>query len=131
MAVAEAQVTQLRRMVAESESSTVYTAEVLEEYIAACALPDSYGRDPDDDDWTATYDLNAAAAQIWEEKASALATSTDFSADGGSYSDSQKFQQADQRARFYRARRSAKSAKLIKWPQETRAPLEESTYVSV
>ena len=62
--------------------------------------------------WTATYDLNSAAAEIWLEKAAALATAYDFTADGGSFSRSQMITQAQNMAAYYRARRAARSIRL-------------------
>ena len=60
-------------------------------------------------DWTATYDLNAAAADLWEEKAANHAANFDFSADGGSYSRSQAYDQHMTQARYFRSRRSVKT----------------------
>jgi hypothetical protein len=125
MTITDAEIARLRRMIAEAETSTVYTDEVLAEYVEACALPDKYGRDPDNDDWIPTYDFNAAAAEIWTEKANLLTGNTDFNADGASYSDSQQYDHAMAQSRFYASRRSARSVRLIKWPLESRARVED------
>lgn len=58
--------------------------------------------------WQPTYDLNRAAADVWEEKAAKLAEDTDFSADGSSFSRSQRYQQYMAQARFFRSRRSGR-----------------------
>jgi hypothetical protein len=41
----------------------------LEAFLASVALEDSDGLAPADEDWTPTYDLNAAAAAAWLVKA--------------------------------------------------------------
>jgi len=70
------------------------------------------------DDWIPTYDLNAAAAEIWDEKAADLQDKFDFQADGGRYDRSQAYQQACKMAAKYRSRSCAKSAIVRKWPKE-------------
>ena len=110
-------ITQLRRMIAEP-TTTTYSDAVLSEIILAHPLIDSSGNFPDEDDWTATYDLNAAAADVWDEKAAGLASDYDFNADGASFSRSQAYEQASHMARKYRSRRSAVTIRLIKAPKE-------------
>lgn len=131
MTATAAQKSQLRRMTALALADATYTDTVLGEYIERYALLDGNGEEPQTLDtsttpptwtanpnWIATYDLNAAAADIWEEKAAAVAVDFDFTADGGNYSRSQVFEQYMKNARHYRARRSAKTATLHKWPEE-------------
>jgi hypothetical protein len=50
----------------------------------------------------AWYDSYAAAADVWELKAAIYAGHTDFSADGGNYSDSQLYDMAVKQAQKYR-----------------------------
>jgi hypothetical protein len=69
------------------------------------------------DDWVATYDLNAAAADVLDEKSATLMTSFDFSADGANMSLSQKYQQTQALARHYRARRSASTIEQVIKPR--------------
>mgnify|MGYP006883612455 FL=1 len=69
-------------------------------------------------DWIATYDLNAAAAEIWDEKAADLSDKYNFSADGGRYDRSQAYMQACAMAAKYRGRSVAKSPMARKWPRE-------------
>jgi hypothetical protein len=65
------------------------------------------------------YDLHAIAADIWEEKAAALAQDFDFSEQGaGSYSRSQAYEQAEKQAKFHLARRKPRSRKPVKFPKE-------------
>ena len=121
MSATAAQIARLRRMVAESDATT-YTDSDLTTYIEAYPLVDERGEEAytwdtstepptqdDNDNWIPTYDLNAAAADIWEEKAATLAQDFDFSADGASFSRSQAYEQMMRSARYYRSRRSAKT----------------------
>lgn len=118
MSASASDIARLRRMVAEP-TNTTYTDTLLGEAILRYPLPDADGHMTDSDLWVATYDLNAAAAEIWQEKAAALVGRADFSADGGSYSDSQLVEQAERQARYYLSRRSAYTIRLKKWPVET------------
>lgn len=92
------QIAELRRKVVEP-TTTTYTDGVLATYIDRYPVVDG-------DD---AFDLNAAAADIWDEKAAALASYHDFTADGATLHTSQRFTQAQSMARFYRARRSVKT----------------------
>jgi hypothetical protein len=111
MTVAAADIARLRRMVAEP-TTTTYSDSVLSETIARYPVRDADGLAPTDTDWTATYDLNAAASDVWSEKAAALATAFDFTADGGSFQRSQSAKQAQLMASYYRSRRYARSVVL-------------------
>jgi hypothetical protein len=105
-------------------STTDYTDDDLAEAINRYPVEDARGEGPwiesEDDpgtleqnpDWTATYDLNAAAADIFAELAAAVVSDFDFSADGGSYSRSQKYQQLMQQSRHYRSRRNPRTITL-------------------
>lgn len=121
--VTVAQLASIRRMVAESTTAT-YSDALLTSYIERYPHMDEYGELPTDDDgvantdWTATYDLNAAAADIWEEKAGAVSAKFDFAADGGNFSMSQQFEQYMKQARYYRSRRLPSTARLVKHPKE-------------
>ena len=111
MAASVAQIAQIRRMVAEP-STTTYSDATLAGYIETYPLIDSDGLEPTDDEWTDTYDLAAAAGDVWAEKASALVGGYDFDADGGSFKRSQAYDQAQKQARYWRARRTPKSMRL-------------------
>ena len=109
----------LRRMTAEPADSSSYTDLDLCGYLARHALPDFLHFDPYELDiwsnivtdgtgagilnplWTPTYDLNAAAAEVWDEKASALMGSYDVNADGAQLTRSQLYDQAKKEARHY------------------------------
>lgn len=119
MSATAAQIAKVRRMVAEPTEAT-YSDASITAYIEVHPLVDANGTSPtyyaassramvENTNWMATYDLNAAAADIWDEKASSLAEDYDFSADGGSYHRSQAYEQAMKQARYYRSRRSLKT----------------------
>lgn len=112
MALTVADLARLRRMVAEPTDASGYTDSVLTAAAERCPLPDVDGHDPDHVDWTATYDLAAAAADVWTEKAAGLAGGYDFSADGASFSRSQAYGQAQQQATYWRSRRAAVPRRL-------------------
>lgn len=106
-------VARLRRMVNEAGTAT-YSDALLIATIAYYPVPDETGRDPRlysgsaDTDWTPTYDLAAAAADIWQEKAAALATGAfDFTADGATFNRSQVSAAAKTEAVRWAGRRMA------------------------
>lgn len=123
MAATADQVARLRRMVGEPTEAT-YTDEALEDAIERYPLEDARGEGPwvestttpgtleANPDWTPTYDLNQAAADVWQEKASAFVGAFDFSDAGQSFSRSQVHGQMMAQARYYRARRSPKTITL-------------------
>jgi len=127
MAATAAQVARIRRMTNEP-TETVYDDDLVEDYIEAYPLVDARGEVPwvestttpgtleENPDWTATYDLAAAAADIWAEKASSLAGDFDFAADGGNYSRSQAYEQAMKSSRYWRARRSPVTMTMVPIP---------------
>lgn len=124
MTATAAQIAHVRRMVAEPTLVT-YDNDVIQAYIETYKLMDENGENPrvpstlqpgvlfDNPDWTPTYDLNSAAADIWEEKASVLAQDFDFDADGGNYRRSQAYDQAMKQARHYRSRRSVRTVRQV------------------
>lgn len=105
-------------MVAEPTTTNGYTDTVLSDAIERYPVVDAAGELPTDETgtvnsaWTATYDLNSAAAEVWMEKAAALASAYDFTADGGSFNRSQMIKHAQSMAAYYRARRAARSVRL-------------------
>jgi len=116
-------------MVDEATEAT-YDDDLIDDIIEKYPLLDVLGNDPQDvdwtttpptiseaDDWIPTYDLHAAAAQIWEEKAGAISDEFDFNADGGNYSRSQKEEMYMKKARWHSARRSLKTIKSFVEPR--------------
>ena len=131
MAVSAADIAQLRRMCALTEDDATYTDEVLAEYVARYPVPDSFGEFPYVYSystvpptlqlnllWSPTYDLHAAAARIWEEKAASYANRYDVNADGSNLQRSQLMQHALEQARYHRSRRKPSSFRAHKWPKE-------------
>ncbi|HFC08451.1 MAG TPA: hypothetical protein ENJ54_01155 [Chloroflexi bacterium] len=98
----------VRRMVGEPDDVAPWTDDVLTGIIAGYPLRDSSNHEPGDDAWVPTFDLNAAAAEVWEQKAAALTSQYDATVDGTTARRSQKFTHALRMAQYYRARRSAR-----------------------
>ncbi|MBI4916869.1 MAG: hypothetical protein HY825_13560 [Acidobacteria bacterium] len=137
MAASAAQKAALRRMTAEPTEET-YSDAALATMIETYPLVDARGEEPliesettpgtleANPDWVATYDLAAAAADIWAEKAGALAADYDYQADGGRFDRSQAYEQAMKQSRFYRARRSPSTVTLVPVPlQQGSEDIEE------
>lgn len=142
MAATAAQKAQLRRMVNEPLTTT-YSDVLLATYIETYPVTDVRGESPfvepfgiydtvvpgalaANDDWTPTYDLNAAAADIWSEKAATLAGGFDFSTDGQSFSRSQAYQFAMTQSRYFRARRAKRTIQLTPSPRPDADELAEA-----
>lgn len=134
MAATAEQIADLRRMAAVPlDKWPDYTDPVLKRFIEAHPQMDELGQAATYFDgytvkvnpgWIPTYDLNAAAADIWEEKASKYAEGHyDFSADGSTFNRSQVVNQCKQQARTYRSQRGPKTIGLIAWP--SRRPQSE------
>lgn len=132
MSATAEQVTQLRRMTAEPTSSPTYADADLQGYIEAHPVMDARGELPytwdtattpptqtANPNWAAAYDLHAAAADVWEEKAAAYAGLFDFKADGSDFSRSQAYEQMMARVRYHRARRATATMRAVQHPKET------------
>lgn len=123
MSATAAQIARLRRMTAEPDATT-YSDDTLADYIEAHPVRDAQGREPYErlsdgrlsatlnDLWTETYDLNAAAADVWDEKASALTEETDTSVEGASITRSQAYEHARNEARKYRGKQRPSTIRL-------------------
>ena len=59
------------------DTDPALTEGELEEFLAAAALEDAAGLAPLHEEWTPTYELNAAAAAAWLIKASRAAATVD------------------------------------------------------
>lgn len=131
MSATDAQIAQVKRMTGTIETTT-WTNELVGTYIEKYSLLDERGEVPytwdtstspptedENDDWIPTYDLNAAAADIWGERAATVADDFTFSADGGSYSLSDVIKHYQERERYYRSRRVKRSTKLHMSPALT------------
>ena len=128
MTASVAQIARVRRMVNEPTEATYSDADI-QAYIESYPLIDERGEEPytwdtstqpptqtANDDWIDTYDLNAAAADIMEEKAAVFAGDFDFRADGGDHKRSQIYQQMIDLARKYRAKRAHKTISQFAYP---------------
>lgn len=128
MAATDAEIARVRRMVNEPTTET-YSDDDIADAIERYPLLDERGEEPYtwdvstspptqdwNEDWIPTYDLNAAAADLWGEKAAVVAQDYTFSADGGNYSRSDVLRQYQERERFYRARRRINTVKAIMSP---------------
>ncbi len=119
MTATAAQIAQVRRMTAELTAAT-YSDDQLQRFIEAYPLLDMFGNAqyleteregiPDapviNTEWIATYDLNAAAADIWAEKAGAVAANYDFATQGQSFNRNQQYLSYMQQSRYYRSRKA-------------------------
>ena len=136
MTATAAQIAQVRRMTAETTDANGYTDTIIQGYIEAYALVDENGESPRipstttpgimmaNPDWTATYDLHAAAADIWEEKAAVMVEDFDMNVDGASLNRSQAYIQAMQQARSHRSMRSPKT--ITQLPNAAREPINDN-----
>lgn len=111
MAATAAQIAELRRMVNEPTSDT-YDDATLTIYIERYPLIDADGNEPTEDDWTATYNLYAAAADICMEKAATAAAKFDFAADGAQFNLSQSERSLRLLAEQYRAQAAQQVSRL-------------------
>jgi len=119
------------RLYADERNSTAFTNPELTEVIERYPLFDAAGRspflcfeadeftqaalpaEPDNPDWSPTFDLHAAAADIWDAKAAKAAGNYDFSADGGSFQRSQVAEAYSKQARSHRSRRAVRSIPVL------------------
>lgn len=95
----------VRRMTAVAVTDATHTTAVITAHIEKYPQIDQDSRDPDEASWTPIYDLNAAAAAIWLEKASAAASQFNFATDGSSFKCDQKYQHFMRQSRHYASRR--------------------------
>lgn len=120
---AASDITRFRGMIAESGTAT-YSDSALRTIIAGYPLPDIAGEWPYltsgsvNTDWVSTYDLAAAASEVWTEKANAVSDNFDFTADGATYHKEQQYKHRLSQARYYAARRAPGSHTAQVYPTE-------------
>ena len=116
-------VAMLRRLAAEPTAETFSDADLaailerrtLDDGRGCCGAAgagdgtDGAGTDGAGTGGAAGFDLYAAAADVWEQKAAALAQDFDFTADGADFRRSQAHAHALSMARLFRARRAPRS----------------------
>ena len=76
----------------------------LDAVLAASAMADGDGLAPSDDDWTPTYDLNAAAAAAWLVKAARASPLTEVDPPDSGIVTSKVFENCRAMARIYAAK---------------------------
>jgi hypothetical protein len=96
-------VTMVTEYSAAAEFPEVSQAAV-EQIVHRCARMDAEGRLPTSPMWTATYDVYAATATVFEVKAARVANRFDFSTDGQQLNRSQMVAQLQAQAKMWRAR---------------------------
>jgi len=118
MSVSTSEVRRVRRMIAETSATSAFSDADIAAAISRYPREDARGEAPfrktktasgalaPNPDWMPTYDLHAAAAELWEIKAADLAANYDFAADGGTYHRSQAVDHAMRMVRWHQARRS-------------------------
>lgn len=121
MAASETDIRRLRRMVAELDDTT-YNDDDIARYLEAWPLVDSRGRNSDDGNWTEAYDLHAAAAEIWDEKAASVADKHDFSADGANIQSSQLYEHCLKQSKHHRALQKAQVKRQVTTRRTTYYP---------
>jgi len=118
MSATATQIAELRLMVDEPTDDT-YDSDALAAYIEDHPILDERGESPygwdvstspptkeDNDNWIPTYDLNAAAARIWEHKAAAIAEKYSTDTDGRLLHRSHLYEHYMRQTRHYAARRT-------------------------
>ncbi len=81
----------------------------LEAVLEGFVLPDINGAPPDEEEWIPTFDLTAAAAEVWLIKAAKAAALTEIDPPGSGIVTSKVFDNCVLMARYYRSKRSATS----------------------
>lgn len=76
----------------------------IDELLASAALEDAAGLEPLNEEWTPTYDLNAAAAAGWLIKAGRASELTEVDPPGSGIVTSKVFDNCRAMARIYRAK---------------------------
>lgn len=93
------------KMMTDWSTVPALTEDELEDALAAAALEDANGLAPLHEEWTPTYDINAAAAAAWLIKAARAAATVDEPTAG--VVTSKVFDNCRAMARIYAAKRKA------------------------
>lgn len=91
------------KLITAWETEPALTEGDLEEVLGGAALKDAAGLDPEHEEWTPTYDLNAAASAAWLIKAARAAATVDEPSAG--VVTSKVFDNCRAMARIYAAKR--------------------------
>lgn len=114
MAVTSTQIARVRSLA--NVTAADYDDTAVTQVISYYSIVDADGYFPTDDDWTETYDLYRAAADIVEQEAAKVAKQYDMNADGATLNRSQIAEGLYTLAARLRQRGSVQ---LIPAPQET------------
>ncbi len=110
------QVATLRRYVNEPTTATyddVALADTIERYPVAYRDPTTGMRyEPGEQGWQPSYDLNAAAAEVWTEKAGLVAYQFNYSADGSRMDAGTVQQNYERMAQHYASKARPRSVKI-------------------
>lgn len=85
------------------DTAPALTEDELDEVLAGAALEDAAGFAPPDEEWTPTYDLNAATASAWLIKAGRASSTTETAPDSF-YVTSKIFDNCCRMAAIYRSK---------------------------
>ena len=95
----------LKRIIAWDSDPTLSEAEI-DGLLAGASLTDRGGLAPSSEEWTPTYDLNAAALAGWLTKAARASTLTEVDPPGSGVVTSKVFDNCRAMARIYAAKRN-------------------------
>ena len=96
----------LKRIIAWDSDPTLSETEI-DGLLAGASLTDRGGLAPSSEEWTPTYDLNAAAMAGWLTKAARASTLTEVDPPGSGVVTSKVFDNCRAMARIYAAKRSS------------------------
>lgn len=91
------------KLITAWEVEPTLTEDDLEAVLGGASLKDANGLDPQHEEWTPTYDLNAAASAAWLVKAARAAATVDEPSAG--FVTSRVFENCRAMARIYAAKR--------------------------
>lgn len=103
--MAETAKEKLKKLTAWATVPLLLDAEI-DELLAQSGLADAEGNGPESEDWSPTYDLNAAAAAGWLIKAGRAANTTETEPDSVQVT-SRVFENCMRMARLYSRKRAA------------------------
>ncbi|MEZ5422929.1 MAG: hypothetical protein R2682_07540 [Pyrinomonadaceae bacterium] len=99
---------ELKLLTAWDTEPTLTEAE-LNSALAKAALPDAAGVLPPESGWSATYDLNSAAAEVWLIKAARASATVEVDPPGSGVFTSKVFDNCRKMARIYAGKRNSSS----------------------
>lgn len=95
----------LRRMTGTVDSQDEFTDDDLQDILDFSVVHDDEGRDPEDEEWQPSYDLNRAASLVWAQRAANIArVAFDSQIDMTKAERNQIFDNFSFMSRFYRMR---------------------------